>query len=43
MCIPTLIVVTALVVYSYKELCIYNVWPETIFHTETESKRLTIV
>ena len=42
MCIPTFIVVTALVVMLHTQIALYyNVWPEAIFQCETESKRLT--
>ena len=42
MCIPTLIVVTLLVVWLHTQIALYyNVWPGAILHTETESKRLT--
>ena len=42
MCIPTFIVVTLLAVRLHTEIALYyNVWPEAIFLTETESKRFT--
>ena len=41
-CIPTFIVVTALVVMLHTQIALYyNVWPEAIIQCETESKRLT--
>ena len=40
-CIPTFIVVTALVVMLHTQIALYyNVWPEAIIQCETESKRL---
>ena len=44
MCIPTFIVVTALVVMLHTQIALYyNVWPEAIFHIKIESKGLTNV
>ena len=41
MCIPTFIVVTALVVKLHRQIGLYyNVWPKAIFHAETGSKML---
>ena len=41
MCIPTFIVVTALVVLLQTQIALYcNVWPEVIYHIETEINKL---